>query len=53
MQFNEIVPCPWFANAAEEAARSHAGIFRHSKIGKIARYGKAGFAQLERAYEGR
>jgi len=53
MQFNKIVPCLRFASEAEEAARYYAGIFPDSKIGKIARYGTAGFAQLERACEGR
>jgi len=44
MQFsNKIVPCLWFASEAEEAARFYAGIFPDSKIGTIARYGKAGF----------
>jgi predicted 3-demethylubiquinone-9 3-methyltransferase (glyoxalase superfamily) len=44
MQFsNKIVPCLWFASEAEEAARFYTGIFPNSKIGKIARYGKAGF----------
>ena len=44
MQFsNKIVPCLWFASEAEEAARFYTGIFPNSRIGKIARYGKAGF----------
>jgi len=46
MQFSQkIVPCLWFAQEAEEAARYYTGIFPDSKIGKIARYGKAGFEQ--------
>jgi predicted 3-demethylubiquinone-9 3-methyltransferase (glyoxalase superfamily) len=46
MQFShKIVPCLWFAREAEEAARFYTGIFPDSKIGKIARYGKAGFEQ--------
>ena len=44
MQFSQkIAPCLWFASEAEEAARYYTGIFPDSKIGKIARYGKAGF----------
>ena len=43
MQFsNKIVPCLWFASEAEEAARFYTGIFPDSRVGKIARYGKAG-----------
>jgi predicted 3-demethylubiquinone-9 3-methyltransferase (glyoxalase superfamily) len=46
MQFSQkIAPCLWFAGEAEEAARYYTGIFPDSKIGKIARYGKAGFEQ--------
>jgi predicted 3-demethylubiquinone-9 3-methyltransferase (glyoxalase superfamily) len=37
-----IVPCLWFDNQAEEAARYYTGIFRKSKIGKISRYTEAG-----------
>jgi len=37
-----IAPCLWFDNQAEEAADFYTGIFRNSKIDKIARYGKAG-----------
>lgn len=43
MQFSKITPCLWFASEAEEAARFYTGIFPDSRIGKIARYGKAGF----------
>ena len=44
MQISQkITPCLWFASEAEEAARYYVGIFPDSKIGKIARYGKAGF----------
>ena len=46
MQFSQkISPCLWFASEAEEAARYYTGIFPDSKIGEIARYGKAGFEQ--------
>ena len=44
MQISQkIAPCLWFASEAEEAARFYVGIFPNSKVGKIARYGKAGF----------
>jgi predicted 3-demethylubiquinone-9 3-methyltransferase (glyoxalase superfamily) len=44
MQFsNKIVPCLWFASEAEEAARFYTRVFPDSKIGRISRYGKAGF----------
>lgn len=33
----------WFDNQAEDAANFYAGIFKNSRIGNIARYGKAGF----------
>ena len=33
----------WFDNEAEEAARFYTSVFKNSKIGKIARYGKEGF----------
>lgn len=46
MQFSQkVAPCLWFASEAEEAARFYTGIFPDSHIGKIARYGKAGFEQ--------
>lgn len=38
----KFVPCLWFDNQAEEATRLYASIFKESKIGKIARYGKGG-----------
>jgi predicted 3-demethylubiquinone-9 3-methyltransferase (glyoxalase superfamily) len=40
---SKIAPCLWFASEAEEAARYYVGIFPDSKLGTIARYGKAGF----------
>jgi predicted 3-demethylubiquinone-9 3-methyltransferase (glyoxalase superfamily) len=39
---NKISPCLWFDDQAEEAAKFYTGIFRNSKIVKVARYGKAG-----------
>ena len=38
-----ISPCLWFDTQAEEAARYYTGIFPNSRIGKITRYGTAGF----------
>ncbi|HET7729642.1 MAG TPA: VOC family protein [Usitatibacter sp.] len=38
----KIVPCLWFDNQAEEAARFYTSIFPNSKILRISRYGKAG-----------
>jgi predicted 3-demethylubiquinone-9 3-methyltransferase (glyoxalase superfamily) len=38
----KITPCLWFDNQAEEAAKFYTGIFKNSRIGKIARYGEAG-----------
>ncbi|MEP7031655.1 MAG: VOC family protein [Pseudolabrys sp.] len=38
----QIQPCLWFDSQAEEAAKFYVSIFDNSKIGKVARYGKAG-----------
>jgi predicted 3-demethylubiquinone-9 3-methyltransferase (glyoxalase superfamily) len=38
----KITPFLWFNNQAEEAVRFYTKIFKNSKIGKIARYDKAG-----------
>jgi predicted 3-demethylubiquinone-9 3-methyltransferase (glyoxalase superfamily) len=44
MQFNsKIIPCLWFDNQAEDAAKFYTSIFKNSKIGKIGHYGKEGF----------
>ena len=45
MQINlqRITPCLWFDNQAEEAASCYTSIFKNSKIGRIARYGKEGY----------
>lgn len=40
---HKITPCLWFDHEAEEAARFYTAIFHHSKIGSIARFGKAGY----------
>ncbi len=42
MASQSISPCLWFDNQAEEAAKYYTGIFKNSKITKIARYGEAG-----------
>ena len=39
----KITPCLWFDSQAEEAAKFYVSIFKNSKIGKIARYGKEGY----------
>jgi len=44
-----IAPCLWFDNQAEEAAKFYVSIFPNSRIGNIARYGKAGFEHHGRA----
>ena len=37
----QVVPCLWFDNKAEEAAKFYVSTIRNSKMGKIARYGEA------------
>jgi predicted 3-demethylubiquinone-9 3-methyltransferase (glyoxalase superfamily) len=39
---NPIVPCLWFADQAEEAAKFYTSVFENSRIKAIARYGTAG-----------
>lgn len=39
----KIKPHLWFDNQAEEAATFYTSVFKNSKIGRISRYGKAGF----------
>lgn len=39
---NRIVPCLWFDDAAEEAARRYASLFPNSTIGRVTRYGEEG-----------
>jgi predicted 3-demethylubiquinone-9 3-methyltransferase (glyoxalase superfamily) len=43
-----ITPCLWFDTQAEEAANFYVSIFRNSKIGRITRYGKAGFEEHQK-----
>ena len=38
----KITPFLWFNNQAEAAVKFYISIFKHSKIGKIARYGEEG-----------
>ena len=38
-----IVPCLWFDDQAEEAARFYAAIFKNSKIVSTSRYGETGW----------
>ena len=38
----KITPFLWFNDNAEEAVKFYASVFKNSKIGKIARYDKAG-----------
>jgi predicted 3-demethylubiquinone-9 3-methyltransferase (glyoxalase superfamily) len=40
---NKIIPCLWFDNQAEEAARFYTSVFKNSKIENISRYGKEGY----------
>ena len=40
---NQITPCLWFDNQAEEAANFYTSIFRDSAITAVSRYGKEGF----------
>jgi predicted 3-demethylubiquinone-9 3-methyltransferase (glyoxalase superfamily) len=39
---NPVVPCLWFTDEAEEAAKYYVGIFKHSRIKATTRYGAAG-----------
>ena len=39
----KMTPCLWFDGNAEEAVKFYASIFKKSKIGRIARFGKEGF----------
>ena len=40
---DQITPCLWFDNQAEEAAKFYTSIFNNSSIGSVSRYGKEGF----------
>jgi len=43
MAKQNITPCLWFDDQAEEAANFYTSIFKNSKIVSISRYGKEGF----------
>lgn len=45
---NRIVPCLWFADEAEQAAKYYTAIFKHSRINTITHYGSAGFEVHQR-----
>jgi predicted 3-demethylubiquinone-9 3-methyltransferase (glyoxalase superfamily) len=38
----KITPFLWFDDNAEEAVKFYVSVFKNSKVGKVARYGKAG-----------
>ncbi len=38
----KILPCLWFDNQAEEAAKFYCSIFKDSRIETISRYGQEG-----------
>jgi predicted 3-demethylubiquinone-9 3-methyltransferase (glyoxalase superfamily) len=38
-----IIPCLWFDDKAEEAAKFYASVFKGSKVGDVTRYGKEGY----------
>ncbi|HYE95161.1 MAG TPA: VOC family protein [Rubricoccaceae bacterium] len=38
-----IIPCLWFADEAEEAARFYIGLFPNARINAVTRYTEAGF----------
>ena len=40
---NQITPCLWFDNQAEEAANFYTSVFRNSKVISVSRFGKEGF----------
>ena len=39
----KIVPCLWFDDKAEQAAKFYTSIFKNSKIGDIILYGNEGY----------
>ena len=42
MSISRIIPCLWFDDQAEEAARFYTAIFPNSRIREISRYGREG-----------
>jgi predicted 3-demethylubiquinone-9 3-methyltransferase (glyoxalase superfamily) len=51
ISLQKITPCLWFDKNAEEAVRFYVSVFKKSKVGRIARYGKEGF-EIHRMPEG-
>ncbi len=47
-KLTRVVPCLWFADEAEEAARFYTGVFPNSRIVAVTRYGAAGFEHHRR-----
>jgi predicted 3-demethylubiquinone-9 3-methyltransferase (glyoxalase superfamily) len=47
----KIIPNLWFDSQAEEAAKFYTSLFKNSRIGKMTRYGKAGY-EIHRQPEG-
>ena len=43
-----IIPCLWFDDQGEQAAKYYTGIFKNSRIVTITRYGSAGFETHKR-----
>ena len=39
----KIIPCLWFDDKAEEAAKFYASVFKNLRIGDITHYGKEGY----------
>jgi len=48
----KIVPNLWFDSQAEEAAKLYTSLFTNSRVGKVTRYGKAGY-EIHRQPEGK
>lgn len=48
MTMHKISASLWFNTEAEEAAKFYTSVFKNSKLGKIARYGKEGFELHQR-----
>ena len=43
VSIHKISPCLWFDGQAEEAVSHYTSIFKNSKVGRITRFGKAGY----------
>ena len=51
MKLQKITPYLWFDNEAEDAVKFYTTVFKDSSIGRITRYGKAGY-EFHRKPEG-